>query len=499
MSAQSTLITLGLTIIFVCLFARRSLWHTDLWDHINYGRFIAQFGVPETEPLLKIAKGTPFVSTAWMSQVGMATIADTPVLGLPALQFAHALLVIIGCAAVGLAVFRKTRSGIFTVIAYSTFVAVDWQQLIVIRPQLAGVAGFCLTYAALQTGMLKHQSGKAGLAFLYLLWANCHGSFAMGLTLMALTSAGQLLDALIKTKSVAASLKTQPWKSTAVALVLCTSMAAINPFGVRIFEEVLRVGQHPNIATMFEWDRMTLQMKQGRAMAAATIILLTLLCCSPRRIRMQEILPLLATAGLALWSSRMINWYSPLVAGGIGIHGAAVCCRFTNRRITTPRFRSKIWTIINVALLATAIGGSSLGTQTMVGKPAEQWRLVSAATPVNVTEFLMTAEDLPDGLTLATAEWAGYLMYHVGDQVRPFANLHVHVIPPTAWQEYIRMIRGSSGWHDRLKRHDINTVVVDKRRYPKLAGLASRNGTFKLVFEDPQAAVYVRSNAGPAK
>ena len=96
---------------------------------------------------------------------------------------------------------------------------------------------------------------------------------------------------------------------------------------------------------------------------------------------------------------------------------------------------------------------------------------------------------------MTTAGWAGYMMYHAGDRVKPFANLHVHVIPPRIWQEYIKLITGTAGWNERLRLYDINTVIVDKLRYPLLAKLVIRNGTYDRVFDDHQASVYVRRPA----
>lgn len=495
MSARSVTVVLGLVTIFIGLFASRPLWHTDLWDHVNYGQFILQSGVPETEPLLELTENTPFVSTAWLSQVGMATLAGTSALGLPGLQFIHGLLVVIGCTGVGLIVFRRNCSSIFTVIAYCIFVAVNWQQLIVIRPQLVGVACYCLTFAALHTGLANHRMGKIWLGFLFLFWANCHGSFSMGLVLIALTTAGQFFDAAIRARNIFASLRTRRWTATALAMVVCVSVVTINPFGIRIYAEVLRVGRHPNIATMYEWDPMTLQMKQGQAMAVATIVLIALMAWTPRRLRLQEILPLLVTGGLAIWSARMVNWYAPLAAGSIGIHGAAVYHRFSHRSAAENPPRRKLWTAVNGGLLIAAFVCSSLGIQTFFGNSENPETFLSPQTPVDVTQFLATADDLPPGLTLAPAEWAGYIMHHAGDRVKPFANLHVHVIPPHIWQEYIKLIIGTAGWNERLQLYDINTVIVDKLRYPLLAKLAIRNGTYDCVFDDQQASVFVRRPA----
>ena len=54
-------------------------------------------------------------------------------------------------------------------------------------------------------------------------------------------------------------------------MLLLTQLSAaavlLNPFGLEIYYAVLKVGSHPNIATMFEWEPLTLRMKQGQVAA----------------------------------------------------------------------------------------------------------------------------------------------------------------------------------------------------------------------------------------
>ena len=46
------------------------IWHTDVWGHLSYGRFIWNAkSLPATEPLLPLSQGIPFVDTAWLSQL----------------------------------------------------------------------------------------------------------------------------------------------------------------------------------------------------------------------------------------------------------------------------------------------------------------------------------------------------------------------------------------------------------------------------------------------
>jgi hypothetical protein len=89
-SATTTLLVAVAGTVFLYL-ASRPLWHTDLWDHLNYGNLILKTGtVPDVEPLMTMAAGVRMVNVAWLSQLGMAALNQK--FGLTALQFLSALL-----------------------------------------------------------------------------------------------------------------------------------------------------------------------------------------------------------------------------------------------------------------------------------------------------------------------------------------------------------------------------------------------------------------------
>ncbi len=63
------LLALPIGLAFLAL-SSLPLWHTDLWGHLAYGRFIWQAGsIPATEPFMPLSRGVELVDTAWLSQV----------------------------------------------------------------------------------------------------------------------------------------------------------------------------------------------------------------------------------------------------------------------------------------------------------------------------------------------------------------------------------------------------------------------------------------------
>ena len=85
MTPTSSLFVLLIGVVFALL-ASRPLWHTDLWDHLNYGQNILETRIiSDTEPLMHLCRGVRMINIPWLAQVGMAAINNR--FGLTGLQF----------------------------------------------------------------------------------------------------------------------------------------------------------------------------------------------------------------------------------------------------------------------------------------------------------------------------------------------------------------------------------------------------------------------------
>ncbi|MCP4786641.1 MAG: hypothetical protein GY903_02975 [Fuerstiella sp.] len=485
------LLPLGLVLM---IFANRPLWHSDLWDHINYGEHILQHQVvAKTEPLLPLAQGVPTVNSAWLSQVGMALMYRTDGLGLPALQFAYGMLIVISLGAIGYAVTKRSGSAAFGILSSAIFLAVNWQQFLIVRPQSVGVAFFSIVLAVLATGGIRRRLSWVALPLIFAVWANCHGSFAMGLLLMGLVVVGRVVDVAMQTRSLSRAFRNRPAMRLLLLTQLCAVAALLNPNGLAIYHEVLRVGSHPNIATMYEWDPLTLRMQQGQMAACAAVLLLFVLRCSPRRLRAIEMLPLLVTGGMALWSGRMLNWFAPVCAVVTCVHAAAAWRAFRNtERRTIPYPRTGLWTVVSLGLCWVFFGFSSLGMQTIHGKTPDLRRTLSRGTPVQPLEYLNSMEEIPPGIAFMPAEWTGYLTRFGPPDLKPMVSLHVHVIPEEVWSDYVRLIEGPTDWAGLLERYGINFIIADKIRNARLIKSLRESGEYRTQYEDVQAAMFVR-------
>lgn len=491
-SPTSALFMLLIGVVFI-LMASRPLWHTDLWDHLNYGQNIIETQtVSDTEPLLHLCRGVRMINIPWLAQVGMAALNNR--VGLTGLQFAYGLTIAMCLAVLAWRSVKLSRSAIGGILACAVFFKVNLDQLLVIRPQLFGVLFYCIVVAWM-FGKNKHSMFTwIAMPAMYMLWANVHGSFSMGLMLMGLAGIGRFGDVLVISKSLRVALLDRELHRTILLTQLCAAAVLLNPVGFAIYPEVFNVAGNPNIGSMFEWDALTLRSAQGQSAVAAALLAFMAIKLSPRRMHCGEMLAFVLTGLLAMWSGRMLNWWAPIAGIVIGTHLIAAMRKTTAwLKNPQPAKRTGLWTVVNGGLIWILFAFTSFGVQMVHGRVPAAQKMVSPETPLATVAYLDSAESLPSGIAFVPAEWAGYMMNRGPKSLEPMVNLHVHVIPEQVWNDYIRLINGPSDWNSLMDEYGINLAVVDKDRQPALVKRIRESADWTPKYEDRQAVVFVRN------
>src|SRR5262249_21667420 len=155
----------------------------------------------------------------------------------------------------------------------------------------------------------------------------------------------------------------------------------LNPYGERLYSEVLSFSRSPNLRALLEWQMLDLGSTQGKIAAGVAVGLIIVLLLSPRRIAAGELLALLGLGLAALWSARMLIWWTPVAAHALAIHGYEAWRRFLPTVDAAPAARrSALWTSVAAGLGFVAILTTPLGLQVLCGKAPELARSVSAQT-----------------------------------------------------------------------------------------------------------------------
>ncbi len=480
--------TLFLGLVYVFL-SYQPVWHTDIWGHLAYGRLIEHSGsIPETEPLMPLSSGMRFVDTAWLSQLlGWKTIQN---FSIPGIQFLYAAS-ITGClAALICCWYRRMQSVWISLLGCVLFLYVEWSQIAIVRPQLAGL--FCFTLLlSLLASRIKHKSIWFVVPALFLAWANLHGSFPVGIVLLGSFLTGRVVDLLWRSRNIASVWHDQETRRYFLLLQLAIIATCFNPYALGLYAEVLTFSSNPNLAALVEWGPLQIEMRQGKAAAFLALCLVILYRLSPRRISFTEVLLIIGLGVSALWSSRMIIWWGPVAAHYFVIQLHAIWNRRRNRNTATVEVeRRGIWAVVSLGVIWISFGFSPFGSRLIHGPQPVSSRSLSFQTPVGAVTYLKKSP--PQGQIFNTYEWGDYMLWQDPEKFQVFVASHAHLVPTEVWNDYLAVTEVASGWDLILDRYSVNTVVVDKMRRTPLIDRLSREDAWEYAYDDNVAAVFVR-------
>lgn len=470
-------------------FTLKPLWHSDLWGHLTYGRWLATTGtLPSTEPLMPLARGVPFVDTAWLSQLlGYWTYQA---LGLAGLQ---ALMGLVITAAAFLLFHRlqeRTRSLTFAWIGVGLFLWLDAANLVIARPQLAG-----LLCAAVVLHRLTSREPRTGdfvlFPVLFALWANLHGSFVMGLALIGVFLVGRGIDLLRRTGTLSAVWHDQQVRRFAVWLQLAVIGTLANPYGLGLYAEVLTVAKNPNLQALTEWQPLQVRQMHGTIFLGSALLLACLYRWTPRRVAAWEPL-LLCGLGLGtLWSARFGVWWGLFAGYLIVLHLHAALRKWVPwQPALSESPKNGKWSVVTLGLAWIFFAYSPLGMRLLHHKDPVLEKTVSSQTPVGLVNWLN--EHPPQGLVFNPYEWGDYLQWAGPSDLQVFLNSHAHLVPRDVWLHYLQVVEQSSDWSQVFDRYGVNTVILDSEYRSSLIRRLKEHAAWKLSYEDTRGAVFVR-------
>jgi len=481
----------------------RPLFHTDLWGHLSYGRWIAEHrALPVTEPFLPLAQGMPLVDTAWLSQLlGFEVFSLSGTMGLQGVM-AASVVGILGLLAYH--IYQRTHRASMAYLAVGTGLWLSLYQICVglgamptlIRPQIAGLVIYTWIFC-------RALSPKMRVSDWYLiplaigLWANLHGSFVMGLLVLFTLSFGRGLDVLRRTGSLIRVFR----DARALRLFLIAELGCIaalaNPYGFGLYTEVLTFSSNLNLYDLLDWDPLTLRHGQGRAVAISCVLLMVLYRLSPRRVSVSELLLLVGLGVMGLWALRMLVWWAIPVAYFTALHANAVLNKRRTGRKTSPLERpaprrSGLWSVVAVGSVWIGFALSPIGIFAIHGSSQPLKASVSADTPLGAVGYLLKQKEPLQGQVFNSYEWGDFLGWAGPPGMKLFVNSHVHLIPREVWQAYQTISMTGGGWESQLDRYSVNYVVIDPRQLRSLANQLRSDVKWKKVYEDGVSAIFVR-------
>jgi hypothetical protein len=499
------------------------VFHTDIWGHLKFGKWMIDHGaLPDHEPFSPFADhDARYVHFQWLSQAGFYLLyragewlaGGDPLRqmegGVELLHAGHVVLAVACFALLLLAYRRKAESLPLACAGLVCLVALTPSFLVILRPQVVGVALYAALLFVLGRPVLSVRA-LVGVPLLMVLWANLHGSYAVGLVLLALVLAGRMIEAF--TAEAPWSLR-RVWRDSqvrrlfAVLVLSVAAVAVLNPHGPSLFLYTVRLGRHPNIPFLDEWQPLNFGLfpAGGTGIYLATLVLLALTqLVSPRPFSATQVL-LIAVFGVwPCFQQRMMAWWLPLVPWLALPLWAAVADRRDWRWTTDPSIPSFRKTLLAGLLIVVALLWFTPVRWLIARHPRSLDLSVSQGTPWRLAAQLQApggsqAAWLPElgkalrdhypegryqGRVFATETLGDYLFWALPPQTPVLIYTHLHLFPAAHWAECVTVKTAGPGWWEVLDRHGVNLVVFEPELFPDLARALRRDPTWKVVRDE---------------
>ncbi|MCG8584832.1 MAG: hypothetical protein MI757_08995 [Pirellulales bacterium] len=476
---------LWMTILLCAVFLAVSLFplhHTDLWGHMALARAAADSSI--TSPLLADVTTTA-TNTAWLGQQLLLKVFDYT--GFEGLQLTHALLATV---AVGLLILATKLRGVSMGVALSAGLISFIIMLPVVgvmRPQLFGLVAMPLVLCGLTTIDNGRRHALVWLPPVFLLWANLHGSFVVGLVALGCLALSRSWQSRSTGASWQEVLRLDNAGTAWLAVVLSTAACCVHPEGPGVVWQAVSFGNSPNLTMIAEWQPLQIKSLSGVLFFASLAITAVLLRRSSRTIQPHKCLLLAVLAIGTLMAIRMLVWWAIVWPWVVAPHCAACCVSLRDYKVDRP-IVTPVYTLIATVALLLALVWSPASYALITGESRPATEALTDETPTflaNEVNRLKLA-----GRALVPMQWGDYLAFESAGRLQPIVHSHVHLISPGVLRDYRRVMTGHPNWLRILDHHNVEYLVVRDLYNHANGEQLVNHPRLHTVYRDQQGAIF---------
>ena len=508
--------------VFFMYLSYLPLFHSDIWCHVLYGQWILEHGaLPTSDPYMPLASGMQVVDNAWASQLFFAWIHR-----ISGPQGISTCFAVVGLS-IYLIQFRvfylMSGKKWIALLASMTSLMLVITRHAVVRPEMFGGLLFALLMLLLvhfepwrrRSVVLRDRKSWAhppkwiwlAIPSMFAVWANVHGSFAVGLVVLACHVAGRFFDVLIRSKSLKVIFRDTRLRYWILITEVAVLGTLLNPYGVDLLLHTASFGGNPNLKEILEWYPLKLIDLEGIQFSFAALVTIVLLRHSRQKMRAADILMLAFFTFTVATTIRMINWLAPIFALTMVPHLTDVASRFRRRR-NSEDSRSQpstdqsdepigaqkfVFTLLTGLMIWCAFSLSPASQPLLGSKPIPDERLYNQYTPTKITKYLR--EHPPKGIMYAPQWWGDWMIWDGPENIQPMVTTNVHLVPRKVWTAYLSIHAGVGNWERVLDHYGITTMVVHKELQPQLVKVVRRSAIWRIVYETELGIVLERSKA----
>ncbi|GLZ09941.1 hypothetical protein Acsp04_01760 [Actinomadura sp. NBRC 104425] len=432
--------------------------------HLRTGRWILEHhGVPHSDIYSYTVPGADWVAQSWLMEVLYAGLYES--VGPNGIRVLGGIL---GAACAYLAyrlAVRASGGRVRTVVVLVPALFVStlyWVE----RPLFAGILAFlALLWIVEIPDSAAGRRPLVALPPLMWLWANCHGSFALGFAYLALHLLGRWADGH------------RPWQGRErrllQATVLAFAVCFLNPYGAGLVlfpVELLTHGEA--LKYVQEWKSPDFRTLTGAAFAVWIAVFAAVLALARKRPTRRDVLVSLPFLLLGLWALR-----NAAVAPLVGLPIAARLLPEAPPPVRRPR--------LDVAMIAAVVLLAVPPARSELSRPSFDLSRYPVAAMRTVEQQGLLGRRL-----FTTTGWAGYVIHRYWPRQRVFMDDRYDMYPTEFAVNFQKVRYGDARWQTTFDRYRVEVVVWETGT--ALTEILTQSPSWRVLYRDRLATVLVR-------
>lgn len=472
MREQAPVLVLAAVLLGALPFVRALLGDPDTYWHLAAGEWILQhLTIPRTDPFSWTYAGRPWTAHEWLAEAAMALAYRAA--GLRGLMILTAAAAATAYALLG--VYLRQRLSMRVVLGFSMFVLLGLTPSLLARPHILALPFLVGWTLGLARASQERRAPSLWLLPVMAIWVNLHGSFVIGLALLA----GFAIEALLAEGA-------QRWtivRRWGLFSLLALGAALLNPQGAGALLFPLRVMRLDLLQVITEWQGADF----SKPSLFEFVLMLGLFCSLWLGVRLPAVraVMLLVALHLALAQARQQFVF---------VFVAAVLMRdpFAARLEPAPGMRGDAAPDPLESEWAAALAGLA-ALSALVGRLLLPLPIADGpATPVSAVASL--PPQVRAGRVFNDYDFGGYLIFK---GVRPFIDGRADMYGDAFVLRYRRMLAApADAVRPQLDRWGVQWLLLEPGNPLNVAVRTAPE--WRRVHADRYAVVYLRSGPGPS-
>ena len=452
----------------------------DLWWHLRTGQIIWTTGVIPRTDLLSFTTGQhPWVAHEWLAQLSMYAawkLADESGL---MLWFASATIALLLIQYALCSLSGNSKVAFLGALIGWFFATVG----LAVRPQLLGYSLLGCELLILELGRRSDRRWFLALPVLFALWINVHGSFFLGLVILALVTSSAWVDGgwgWVESRAFDPSRR----RTLSVAAVLSAGALFTNPVGwTMLAYPVWTFFDHRlPLDAVEEWRRLPFDDLRTYAFLASGGAILLIARLRRKKLYLDEVAILAVVAGMAILHQRL------LFAWGL-VAGPVLCRQLADAWEPYAAGRDRI--VPNAVLIAASVGIAIAAFPT---RP-ELLTQVAAGNPTQAVDFIRrnAVAGKIGGRMFNEYVYGGYLSWALPGQ-KVFIDGRADVYAWTGvFEDYGALVTLARNPAPVLDKYGIDFCLLSLAS--PLAHELRHTSGWQELYSDSQAMIFVRDPA----